>query len=202
MIVFAGPNGSGKSTVVDTALALEQCPKVFICPDNFIAPKDKENVEAYIAAMQKAESMRYAHIVLGNSFSFETVLSTASKLEFIRYAKLQGYSVHVVYVTTESPAINIERVKIRVAHGGHGVPEEKIVSRYEKSMNLMFDVINEAHSADFYDNSGDAPLFVASKIGGVIGVQGNAPLWLESKVLSKARGRGISIVTITKPSTN
>ena len=81
MVVFAGPNGSGKSTVVDTARAIGQCPKNFICPDNFVAPEDKENVDAYITAMQKAESVRYNQIALGNSFSFETVLSTVNKLK-------------------------------------------------------------------------------------------------------------------------
>jgi predicted ABC-type ATPase len=196
MLVFAGPNGSGKSTVINTAIELGQCPGRYICPDNLVAPENKEIKEAYEAAMRDAEGARYSEIAQGNSFTFETVLSTPSKLEFIRYAKMQGYLVHVVYVTTENPGINMKRVKVRVEHGGHDVPVDKILSRYEKSMALMFDVVCEAHSADIYDNSGDTPRLVAAMINGCICVAAGHPDWVETRLLSKAREKGVTIGTI------
>ena len=196
VVVFAGPNGSGKSTVVDNALALNQCPKTFICPDNYVAAEDKDDAEAIKAAMRKAEAVRHSELANGNSFSFETVLSMPDKLEFIRYAQWQGYTVHVVYVTTEDPEINIERVKTRVAQGGHDVPEDKLRARYERSMNLMFDVIREADRVDFYDNSGNTPRFVAMKNDIAICTCDDVPAWLETYVLSKARERGIMVTSL------
>ena len=83
LFVFAGPNGSGKSTIVNNAIALGQCPSAFICPDNFVAPEDRNNESAYRAAQRKADSIRHMLIAQGESFSFETVLSVKDKLEFM-----------------------------------------------------------------------------------------------------------------------
>ena len=46
-------------------------------------------------------------------------------------AKEKGYFVRCYYVLTADPAINVLRVKSRVAAGGHDVPEDKIISRYD-----------------------------------------------------------------------
>lgn len=193
LFVFAGPNGSGKSTIVKNAVESEQCPAKFICPDNLVSSEDMDNPEAYLKAMQKAEAIRFLEIAQGNSFSFETVLSTKSKLDFIRYAKFNGYYVHVIYVTTENPEINIKRVKKRVEQGGHDVPEDKILSRYEKSMELMFDVICESDAADIYDNSGDKPELSGAKIDGVLCIRRNPPEWLKRYLISKAESQNVTL---------
>ncbi|MDR0944052.1 MAG: hypothetical protein LBM41_05920 [Ruminococcus sp.] len=187
MTIFAGPNGSGKSTTVNKYLDSGRSPGKYICPDNFVAVEDRGNLEAYVKAMQDAETARHQEIALGHSFSFETVLSTASKLDFIHYAKRQGYKIHVVYITTSSPEINIARVRDRVLHGGHDVPREKIISRYEKSMQLMFDVVSESDTAEFYDNSGSQPVFIAEKIENKnLRVAENPPDWFKKYMISKA----------------
>jgi predicted ABC-type ATPase len=188
IFIFAGPNGSGKSTIVKEFIQSGRCAKNFICPDNFIVLEDKEKDEtaAYIAAMQKAEAARYQQIALSESFSFETVLSTASKLDFIRYAKRQGYKIHTVYITTNSPEINIARVRNRVLHGGHDVPREKIMSRYEKTMQLMFDVVSESDTAEFYDNSDNEPFRVAAKDeDGELDYINNPPDWFKKYLINK-----------------
>jgi len=184
MVVFAGPNGSGKSTIVKNALANGHCPQDFICPDNYVAEHEKNDVQAYIKAMQEAETQREIRLALGKSFSFETVLSTREKLDFIRKAKWQGYQIFVIYVATNDPKINIERVKSRVAQGGHNVPTEKILSRYEKSMDLMYDVVCVADLVYFFDNSNTEPQMIAEKSGHhVISYIRPMPRWLENLVL-------------------
>jgi predicted ABC-type ATPase len=183
--IFAGPNGSGISTIVKNYIAESNCPELFICPDNFVAPEDKDKYEPYILAMQKAEAVRYQEIAVGHSFSFETVLSTEEKLGFIRYAKRQGYKIHTIYITTKTPEINIERVKQRVLQGGHDVPVDKIISRYEKSMQLMFDVIGESDTVEFFDNSGTEPIWIGIKINNGISNMINPPEWFKEYVIDK-----------------
>jgi predicted ABC-type ATPase len=184
LYIFAGPNGSGKSTIIKATMERLLCPGNFICPDNFVATEDKDKYEPYIAAMQKAEAARYQEIALGNSFTIETVLSTPDKLEFIRYAKRQGYKIYTEYVSTNSPEINIARVKERVKHGGHDVPTDKIISRYERCMQLMFDVICESDNAYLTDNSGDSPLLAAQWRDGKIFIENHTD-WLEKYLISK-----------------
>ena len=59
------------------------------------------------------------------------------------------------FVSTESPKINIYRVFLRKSQGGHDVPPEKIVSRYYRSLELLYNSTQIAYQAYFFDNSVD-----------------------------------------------
>jgi predicted ABC-type ATPase len=89
----------------------------------------------------------------GLSFTWETVFSHENRLEIMRYAKNCGYRVHLTYITTKHPNINVARVRNRVLEGGHDVPEEKIRSRYERSISFLPEMIMAADEVLIYDNS-------------------------------------------------
>lgn len=129
IIVFAGPNGSGKSTITKMAKIIEP----YINADDI----KRTNYCTDLEAAQTAEKMRENAILNKKSFTFETVLSTERNLNLLKRAKEQGYFIRCVYVLTADVNINIMRVRSREALGGHGVPEEKIRSRYEKALNLI-----------------------------------------------------------------
>ena len=88
-------------------------------------------------------------------FTFETVLSTDRNLNLLKRAKENGYFVRGIYVLTASPDINIARVKVREASGGHGVPDEKIRSRYEKALGLIPQLVDICDILHIYDNTAD-----------------------------------------------
>ncbi|MEO7906527.1 MAG: hypothetical protein ABIT06_06110 [Saprospiraceae bacterium] len=88
-------------------------------------------------------------------FSFETVLSHESNIDIMRRAKEAGYKIYLYFVSTESPEINKFRVQVRIKQQGHSVPEEKIESRYFRSLNLLFEAAEEAYQCYFFDNSID-----------------------------------------------
>nr|WP_278184600.1 zeta toxin family protein [Desulfofarcimen acetoxidans] len=162
---MAGPNGSGKSTVIDENL--NTLPDILICPDEIVKLKEFKRIsnirERYIAAMEKAKELRKIAIDNGLSLAFETVFSTNEKLEFLKYAKVKDYYVEVIFVTTRDPYINVDRVNQRVESGGHSVPKEKIIERYQKSMNLIADIVKVAHTVKVYDNSEETPFIVFFK---------------------------------------
>ena len=157
IFLFAGPNGSGKSTIVNDFVQAKKCPVYYICPDNNLDEKLKNNRTAYIKAMQIAELQRYKAVAENKSFSFESVFSTTAKLDFLKYAKQQGYTITAVYIVTRSPQINIQRIRERVLHGGHDVPKNKIISRYYKSLKLMHDCFVVADNFSLFDNSAKKP---------------------------------------------
>lgn len=71
-----------------------------------------------------------------------------------------GYKVYLYFVSTEDPAINKYRVKkVRVAEGGHDVPEDKIVSRYYRSLELLYEAVQLSYQVYFFDNSKDGEEF-------------------------------------------
>lgn len=89
------------------------------------------------------------------SFTFETVMSHPDKVEVLARARRAGFRTYLYFVATDDPAINISRVRNRVALGGHPVPEDRIVSRYHRSLDLLMDAIRHTHRAYIFDNSGD-----------------------------------------------
>ena len=203
LAVFAGANGSGKSTIVRKILSSGSCPDYFICPDNLVDIANKDNVAAYIQAMNKAEQLRESALLDETSFSFETVLSTVEKVDFIRRARQKGYTIQVFYVLTESVDVNIARVAKRVSQGGHDVPRDKIISRYERAMELMPEVLKLADFAVIFDNSGDMPkALMFYSIGSEVTVQlgehiadvkdviittGALPVWFVTKHYEKIK---------------
>jgi predicted ABC-type ATPase len=150
--VFAGPNGSGKSSTYNLYYGLG-IPDNYITPDNIVAVDDRDNKQKYIEAMIKAEELRNEAVQRGVSFTFETVFSRGDKLQFLKDAHKVGYHITVIYITTSDYNINIRRVEQRIKSGGHNVPKDKIISRYEKSMRLLPDIIDVADVIKVYDNS-------------------------------------------------
>jgi len=109
-----------------------------------------------------ADFLRKKMLEEKKKFSFETVFSHASKLDIMRNAQNAGYKVYLYFVCTESPELNIERVKFRVNKDGHDVPKERIVSRYKRSLDLLYNAAQLADRAYFFDNSGKKPVLFGS----------------------------------------
>lgn len=160
LVIFAGPNGSGKSTITDAARRYsEGFPSRYINAD-IIARE--HHIGAYEAALEAARQ-RETSIAKRQSFAMETVMSTPEKIDLMRIARQQGYHVHLEYITTESPVINLDRIRNRVVDGGHDVPEEKTVSRYDRTMSLLPKAIKTADTARVYNNSFENPVLIAEK---------------------------------------
>lgn len=117
-------------------------------------------VNAYFAAVA-ADFIRQKLIEFSKSFTFETVMSSPDKVELLRYAQLRGYRTYLYYIATEDPAINVSRVKYRVRMGGHPVPEDKIVSRYQRSLDLLIKAIQFTNRAYIFDNSTHEHIWLA-----------------------------------------
>ena len=104
----------------------------------------------------RAEELREQMIREKKDFTFETVLSTDRNLKLLKKAKEQGYFVRGYYILTSSASINVSRVNARVASGGHGVPEDKIRSRYKKSIELVPELVKVCDILHIYDNTSNA----------------------------------------------
>lgn len=112
------------------------------------------NINSYISALL-VDFLRVEFINRQIDFSFETVMSHRSKLDLLKTAKENDYKIVLYFVTTEDPIINVSRVQNRVDKGGHPVTREKIIERYKRCMNLLYDAIKISDEAYLFDNSGD-----------------------------------------------
>lgn len=143
--MFAGPNGSGKSTitreipVIGMYINADEIQRHLLCDS--------------LTAAQNAEKTREYCLANHMDFTMETVLSTPRNMDLLRRAKEQGYYVICHFILTRHPDINVQRVADRVAWGEHDVPEEKIRSRYGRSLKnlaLLPALCNELY---VFDNS-------------------------------------------------
>lgn len=158
LFVIAGPNGSGKTTLIANMYKLGKLDVPYLNADlfastlySFISDEKDRNLKSMYYTMEKVEKF----INIGKSFCYETVLSHPSKLELIKLAKEKEYEITSIFVYTNSPEINIERVAKRVEQGGHDVPKNKIVERYYRSLEFSKRLQELSNKFYIFDNSKD-----------------------------------------------
>jgi len=145
ILVFAGPNGSGKSTIT-FAYDIDG---VYINADEIKKIKGCSDLDA----ANEAERLREDCLKSRRSFTFETVLSTRRNIDFLIRAKSAGFYISCVFVLTSDPEVNVFRVKSRVLDGGHDVPDDKIRSRYSKSLANISELAALCDQLRIYDNT-------------------------------------------------
>jgi predicted ABC-type ATPase len=114
----------------------------------------KVEVNSYFASVV-CDFLRQKLLELNVSFTFETVMSHPGKVDLLDQARLAGYRTYLYFVATDDPAINISRVRSRVKLGGHNVPEDRIETRYHRSLDLLMKAIRHTNRAYVFDNSGE-----------------------------------------------
>lgn len=103
-------------------------------------------------------------MVLREDFAFETTLSTRSFVGLIQRAKAAGYTINLIYYWLDSPELAKERVRSRVAEGGHSIPDLTITRRYYAGISNFMRLYKDI--ADFWlliDNSNTTPEVIAER---------------------------------------
>jgi predicted ABC-type ATPase len=133
-----------------------------------------------------ADFIRHKLIIEKKSFSFETVFSHPSKLELIKFAVQNNYKVYLYFIGTETPIMNLERVKDRVKKGGHFVNDDKVEKRYFLTMGLLIDMLKAVDEAYLWDNSGTKHNYIGNIKEGILNLEFmNIPNWIETYILNK-----------------
>ena len=122
-------------------------------------------VNSYFASVV-GDFIRHKLLAAKVSFTFETVMSGPDKVAFLQKAQQAGFRTYLYYVATEDPEINISRVHYRVKVGGHPVPEDKIISRYFRSLELLPEAVSYSDRTYIFDNSGHERVWVAEVTDG------------------------------------
>lgn len=201
--VLAGVNGAGKSSVGGHRLAEVG----WFNPDTFarelMAATERSQESANSAAWKEGIRRLDAAIGDGESYAFETTLggrTVAAKL----LAATRTHDVVLWFCGLSSPEQHIERVRARVAAGGHDISEEKIRERYDTSRLNLIALLPHVAQVMVYDNSVDVglgeacpdPLLVAKVVAGRLEwpsdteTLGRTPEWAMPLVEAALRGEG------------
>ncbi len=106
----------------------------------------------------------------------------------LKLAKEKGYFIKCVYVLTINPKINVARVKTRASLGGHDVPQEKIISRYNKSLANIPKLLELCDILHVYDNSLRKIIRIIRKHKEELAMFPN-DIWDEEKIIALMEGR-------------
>ena len=90
----------------------------------------------------------------GNSFAIETTLAGNWTNHAIRQALTMSFYTRLFYICVDSPERSIQRVRERVAQGGHHVPDADVRRRYTRSLTNARQILPIVHQAVVIDNSG------------------------------------------------
>ena len=123
-------------------------------------------VNSYLASVL-ADFIRHKLLASQVSFTFETVMSSPDKVAFLQKAQQAGYHTYLYFVATQDPEINVSRVQHRVQMGGHPVAEDKIRTRYIRSLELLPEAVAYADRAYIFDNSGAERVWIAEVTQGI-----------------------------------
>jgi predicted ABC-type ATPase len=165
LYLIAGCNGAGKTTAAFTLL-----PDMLDCHEFVNADEIARGLSPFQpekAAFEAGRIMlhRVDELLKRNeTFALETTLTTKLYQQKIRAAQQQGYTVILLYFWLSSPQLAQERVKTRVAEGGHSIASEVIERRYWLSIDYLFDhYLPLVNKAFLFDNSSGRPILLAEK---------------------------------------
>ena len=151
--LFAGVNGAGKTTIYRTMGFDENENRVnadeILVVNGGYWSNQKDQIKAGREALRRLDSF----IKQGVSFNQESTLTGQTILRTIEKVKENRFLVNLYYIGLDSPKLAIERVKHRVANGGHGIPEDVIRKRYEASLDMLTRVAPLCDFVVVYDNS-------------------------------------------------
>jgi len=152
LYILAGPKGSGKTTLALNDATLRDVP--FINADieaQRLSPRSP--AKAALAAGRTTLSNIAHQISERNTFALETTLSGKCPLETMRRALAAEYTIDLTYVCSSSPELNITCVAMRVAAGGHHVPDNDILRRHSRSLLNLPIAASLAERVRAFDNT-------------------------------------------------
>jgi len=134
---------------------------------------------AAIAAAREALARIDDYLAERVSFVVETTLAGKGHLELVGNAKSLGFDTRLLYICVDASERSINRVRNRVLHGGHFVPDADVKRRYARSIANSSIAVRLVDSAEFYDNSGSqARLVLIAKNGAVVWQADPLPAWV------------------------
>jgi len=158
--IIAGPNGSGK-----TMFALRYLPEIAGCRNFVNADLIAYGFSPFDSLSAQYEAGRlflreiYANIEKRVDFAFETTLAGRSHINLIKKLKQDGWQVVLFFLWIPDAAFSKKRVRERVEHGGHDIPDDTIYRRFPRiTHNFIKIYMPLCDKVMCYDNSGPQPV--------------------------------------------
>ncbi len=151
--IIAGCNGAGKSTVANVILPQFLKCKEFVNADSIAAGLSPFQPETVSFQAGRIMLKRIKELIEHNTtFAFETTLTTKSYVNLLKKAKEKKYKIVLFYFWLNSVELALARIEDRVKKGGHNIPKDVVIRRYERSqenlVNLFIPICDKWYIRD------------------------------------------------------
>ncbi len=156
--VLAGANGAGKSSIVGAML--RESGADYFNPDEaarriLAANPRLTAADANSAAWHEGKRLLERAIAGRLDFAIESTLGATTLPALLAKAASLGIEVRIWYLGLDSPEQHIARVRVRVAKGGHDIPEADIRRRWETGRLNVIRLLPKLTELRVYDNGRD-----------------------------------------------
>ena len=136
--IIAGCNGAGKSTSANVILPQFLNCKEFVNADSIAAglspfQPDTVSFQAGRIMLNRIKELIDQKV----TFAFETTLTTKSYINLLKKAKDNRYKIVLFYFWLNSVELALARIEDRVRKGGHNIPNDVVIRRYERSLDNL-----------------------------------------------------------------
>ena len=143
VVIIAGPNGAGKTTFADEYLAATRRSFKFVNADEIALevavrglPQPRADIRAARIMLDRINQL----VAIGADFVFETTLATRTYAQKIPQWQRSGYRATLIYLRLPTAEASVARARRRVEAGGHGIPQQTIRQRFDKSLTYFEDL--------------------------------------------------------------
>ncbi len=146
--IIAGVNGTGKSSFRGVLEGQNMISSHIISLYDIAKKNDMDLTSATNLAIKNMNEYFNKRI----SFTQETTLSGRTVLNTAVKARKLGYDISLYYIGLNSSEESISRIANRVKKGGHNIPTDDVIRRFNKRFEVLKELIPYCDTVSFYDN--------------------------------------------------
>jgi len=154
--VLAGVNGAGKSSIGGAMFRAQNAD--YYNPDEAARKilsihRHLDLATANAHAWEIGRALLEKAIAQDLEFAFETTLGGQTITSMLVSAAVSGIEICIWYAGLASVELHLARVRSRVRHGGHDIPEGDIRRRWDQSRENLIRLLPHAAELRMFDNS-------------------------------------------------
>lgn len=158
--IIGGTNGVGKSSFLGSLDELRSDLGVLVETDESIADCLEKEI----------------------SFTQETTLSGHKTLHTVKSAREKQYFIRLYYIGISSAEESLARINNRVRKGGHDIPEDDVIRRYQSRFADLMKILPYCDEAFLFDNENGFVKVAEYKNGNIRVVGEYKPDWLKKLI--------------------
>lgn len=174
--IIGGINGVGKSSLSGVLSQDYSNLGIIIDTDKIIAKFGGEKIKGGKEAIRLISDC----LTKGINFTQETTLSGKKTLKTVEAARNKGYYIRLFYIGISSAEESLQRIENRVRKGGHNIPSDDVVRRFQNRFEDLAKVLPYCDEVHFFDNENGFVYVCEYRNGQLFTIGDYIPGWIKA----------------------